>query len=191
MNINVNLNLSRKVKIAACVVIIASLAATASVYAAITPNKYPLTPIYEPEFYGSPSSSIASAVALPAGSATFSTSGTTPAVINKDGKTIYERYGDTEAQGTSILQNIEKQLKEQGLSLKDVIYLRVYIAPDAAKGGKFDYDGWFKAYAKYFGTKTNPTKTARSTVGVAGLVNSDWLIEIEAVAAYPSQHNQD
>ncbi|AZN42566.1 RidA family protein [Paenibacillus albus] len=186
-----NLNLSRKVKIAIGVVVISSLAATATLYAASLPNKYPLAPINEPEFYGSPTSSIASAVALPASSATFSTSGTTPAVINKEGKTVYERYGDTEAQGTSILQNIEKQLKEQGLSLKDVIYLRVYVAPDAAKGGKFDFDGWFKAYAKYFNTKTNPTKTARSTVGVAGLVSSDWLIEIEAVAAYPSQHNQD
>nr|WP_090573473.1 RidA family protein [Paenibacillus sp. OV219] len=185
------MNLSRKVKITIGAVIISSLAATATVYAAITPNKYPLTPIYEPEFYGSPSSSIASAVALPASAATFSTSGTTPSMINKEGKTIYERYGDTEAQGTSILQNIEKQLKEQGLTMKDVIYLRVYIAPDAAKEGKFDYDGWFKAYAKYFNTKTNPTKTARSTVGVAGLVSPDWLIEIEAVAAYPSLHNQD
>ncbi|SFS68731.1 Rid family hydrolase [Paenibacillus sp. BC26] len=185
------MKLKRKVKIAVFTVIISSLAATASVYAAVTPHKYPLTPINEPEFYGSPQSSISSAVAMPAGTATFETSGTTPAVIHKDGKTIYERYGDTEAQGTSILQNIEKQLKEQGLSMKDVTYLRVYIAPDAAKEGKFDFDGWFKAYAKYFNTKTNPTKTARSTVGVAGLVNADWLIEIEAVAAYPSNHNQD
>ncbi|QHT63283.1 hypothetical protein GXP70_27175 [Paenibacillus lycopersici] len=182
---------TRKVKIAAGVIVVSCLAATASVYAAITPNKYPLAPIYEPEFYGSPKSSIASAVAMPAGTATFETSGTTPALINKDGKTVYERYGDTETQGISILQNIEKQLKEQGLSLKDVTYLRVYIAPDAAKGGKFDFDGWFSAYAKFFATQDNPTKTARSTVGVSGLVNADWLIEIEAVAAYPSNHNQD
>ncbi|MBO7747186.1 RidA family protein [Paenibacillus sp. MWE-103] len=180
-----------KMKVAAGAVIVSCLAATASVYAAITPNKYPLAPIHEAEFYGSPSSSIASAVAMPGDLATFETSGTTPSVINKDGKTVYERYGDTETQGASVLKNIEKQLKEQGLSLKDVTYLRVYIAPDAAKGGKFDFDGWFAAYAKYFNTKDNPTKTARSTVGVAGLVNADWLIEIEAVAAYPSNHNQD
>ncbi|MBM7568912.1 RidA family protein [Paenibacillus sacheonensis] len=185
------MHLNRKLKIALGVVVISSLAATASVYAAITPNKYPLAPIHEPEFYGSPSSSIASAVAMPGDVATFETSGTTPSVINKDGKTVYERYGDTETQGLSVLKNIEKQLKEQGLSLKDVTYLRVYVAPDAEKGGKFDFDGWFKAYAKYFNTTDNPTKTARSTVGVAGLVSADWLIEIEAVAAYPSNHNQD
>ncbi|WP_235561147.1 RidA family protein [Bacillus sp. FJAT-28004] len=164
----------------------------ATVYAsALTPNKVPLTPVNEPEFYGSPSSSIASAVALPAGAATFSTSGTVPPLLNKDGKTVYERYGDTEKQGEGILLNIEKQLKEQGLSLKDVIYLRVYVTPDAAKKSEFDYQGWFNAYAKFFNTKENPTKPARSTVGVSGLVNKDWLIEIEAVAAYPIPHNQD
>lgn len=186
------MRISKNLKVIIGTVIISSMA-TASAYAAWsnTPNKLPLTPIYEPEFYGSPSSSIASAVAVPAGTATFLTSGTTPSVINKEGKTIYEKYGDTEAQGTSILKNIEKQLADQGLSMKDVIYLRVYVAPDAAKDGKFDYDGWFKAYAKFFNTKANPTKTARSTVGVASLVNADWLIEIEAVAAYPSGHNQD
>ncbi|QAY65287.1 RidA family protein [Paenibacillus protaetiae] len=182
---------TKKWKIVAGAIVISCVAATASVYAAVTPNKYPLTPIYEPEFYGSPSSSISNAVAMPAGAATYETSGTTPSLINKDGKTVYERYGNTETQGLSILKNIEAQLKEQGLSMKDVTYLRVYIAPDAAKGGKFDFDGWFNAYAKYFNTKDNPVKTARSTVGVAGLVNSDWLIEIEAVATYPSNHNQD
>jgi enamine deaminase RidA (YjgF/YER057c/UK114 family) len=69
--------------------------------------------------------------------------------------------------------------------LKDVIYLRVYVTEDIAKEGHFDFEGWFAAYAQFFGTPENPVKPARSTVGVAGLVNPDWLIEIEAVAAYP------
>lgn len=185
------MKMTGKMKVIAGAVVISCLAATASVYAAVTPNKYPLAPIHEPEFYGNPSSSISSAVAMPAGAATFETSGTVPSVVNKEGKTVYERYGDTEKQALSVLKNIETLLKEQGLSMKDVTYLRVYIAPDAAKGGKFDFDGWNKAYAQYFNTKENPVKTARSTVGVASLVNSDWLIEIEAVAAYPSNHKQD
>jgi len=185
------INLKRNAKIAAGAVLLSCFLG-ASVYAsALTPSKMPLTPINEPEFYGSPSSSIASAVALPAGAATFSTSGTVPPLLNKDGKTVYERYGNTEKQGEGILLNIEKQLKEQGLSMKDVIYLRVYVTPDAAKKNEFDYQGWFNAYAKFFNTKENPTKTARSTVGVASLVNKDWLIEIEAVAAYPIPHNQN
>jgi enamine deaminase RidA (YjgF/YER057c/UK114 family) len=183
--------IKRNVKVLAGTAILSCFIGASVYAAAVTPNKLPLTPINEPEFYGSPSSSISNAVALPAGSATFSTSGTVPPLLNKDGKTVYERYGNTEKQAEGILKNIEKQLIDQGLSLKDVIYLRVYVTPDAALDGKFDYTGWFNAYAKFFNTKENPIKTARSTVGVAGLVNSDWLIEIEAVAAYPIPHNRD
>lgn len=156
-----------------------------------TPNRYLKEPINEVEYYGSPTSSISSSVAIPAGSATFSTSGTVPPVLNKDGKTVYERYGDTKTQGIGILKEIEKQLKEQDLTLADVAYLRVYIAQDALKEGKFDFDGWFEAYAQFFNTPENPVKPARSTLGVAALVNADWLIEIEAVAVYPKRYNQD
>ena len=96
------------------------------------------------------------------------------------------RYGDTKTQGIGILKAIDAKLKEAGLGLKDVIYLRVYVAADKTKDGKFDYPGWFEAYGQFFGTPKNPVKPARSTVGVAGLVNADWLIEIEAVAVYPA-----
>ncbi|WP_152399777.1 RidA family protein [Paenibacillus cellulositrophicus] len=155
--------------------------------AAHTPAK-PAKPIKTapaPVFYGSPSSSISSGVVVPEGASYLFTSGTVPPVLNKDGKTVYERYGDTKTQGIGILKEIEKQLKEQGLGLKDVVYLRIYIAPDAQKGGTFDYTGWFDAYAQFFNTEANPVKPARSTVGVASLVSSDWLIEIEAVAVKP------
>lgn len=156
-----------------------------------TPNKYPSEPIHEVEYYGSASSSISSAVAIPAGASTFATSGTVPPLLNKDGKTVYERYGDTKTQGIGILQEIGKQLQAQGLSLADVAYLRVYVAQDAAKGGKFDFDGWFEAYAQFFNTPDNPVKPARSMMGVAALVNSDWLIEIEAVAVYPKHDHEN
>ena len=131
-------------------------------------------------------SPIANGVALPAGRALFWTSGTVPTPLNKDGKTIYERYGDTYTQGVSALKNIEQVLAAQGLSLKDVVYLRVYVAADAAKEGRPDFAGWFKAYGELFNNEKNPGKTARSTVGVAALVSPDWLIEIEAFAVYPA-----
>jgi enamine deaminase RidA (YjgF/YER057c/UK114 family) len=136
---------------------------------------------------GDAKSPIAAGVALPAGRALFWTSGTVPAPLNKDGKTVYERYGDTYTQGVSALKNIEKVLTAQGLTMKDVVYLRVYVTSDAAKDGKPDFGGWFKAYGEFFNNEKNPAKTARSTVGVAALVNPDWLIEIEAFAAYPSE----
>jgi enamine deaminase RidA (YjgF/YER057c/UK114 family) len=138
-------------------------------------------------FTGEAAWSIASGVAIPAGRAVFWTSGTVPDQVNKDGATVYERYGDTHAQAVSCLRNIEKVLQAQGLSLKDVVYLRVYLVPDPAKGGRPDYAGWFKAYGEFFNNPAvNPAKTARSTVGVQGLVHPDWLVEIEAFAVYPA-----
>ncbi len=61
--------------------------------------------------------------------------------------------------------------------------MRVYIAPDT-KTGKIDFQGWFDAYAKYFGTKENPNKPTRSTLGIAQLVNPEKFIEIEIVAVF-------
>lgn len=136
---------------------------------------------------GDTKSSIAAGVALPAGRALFWTSGTVPSPLNQDGKTVYERYGDTYTQSGSALKNIAQVLAAQGLTLKDVVYLRVYVTPDAAKDGKPDFAGWFKAYGEFFNNEKNPAKTARSTVGVAALVSPDWLIEIEAFAAYPTE----
>ena len=69
--------------------------------------------------------------------------------------------------------------------MKDVVYLRAYLVPDKEKGAVIDMDGWSKAYGEVFGTATNPTKPARSTVGVAALVAPEWLIEIEAFAVFP------
>ena len=138
-------------------------------------------------FSGAATSPIASGVGVPAGRAYYWTSGTVPSAIKPDGATLYERAGDTYVQGLSCLKKIEEALVAQKLALKDVIYLRVYVAPDAAKGGKPDFAAWFRAYGEVFNTKGNPVKTARSTVGVAALVNPDWLIEIEAVAVYPEK----
>ncbi|WP_078410152.1 RidA family protein [Priestia abyssalis] len=138
----------------------------------------------EVTFFGSPTSSISNSVVVPRNYNQLMFSGTVPPLLNKDGKTVYERYGDTETQAIGILNNLKAQLEEKGLSLSDVTYLRVYLTPDSNKGNKQDYQGWFNAYAKFFNTKENPVKTARSTVGVDSLVNSDWLIEIEAFVAY-------
>ena len=154
-----------------------------------TPEAVP-TPLPIPEkitlLPGAPTSPISAGVAVPSGQALLFTSGTPPGVLDdKAPAGSPERYGDTKAQGISALRLIEAQLKKAGLGLQNVIYLRVYVAADKTKEGKFDYPGWFEAYGQFFGTAANPVKPARSTVGVASLVNPDWLIEIEAVAAYP------
>lgn len=139
------------------------------------------------KFYGSPTSPISSGVIVPAGHAQLWVSGTTPPALKADAPAgSRERYGDTKTQAAGILKSIETQLKAQGLSMQDVVYIRAYLVPDPAKENKIDTAGWNAAYTEMFGTAANPTKTARSTVGVTALVNPDFLIEIEAFAVFPA-----
>jgi enamine deaminase RidA (YjgF/YER057c/UK114 family) len=143
-------------------------------------------PPAEVTFYGNPTAAISSGVVIPAGRASVWISGTTPPVIKADAPAgAPERFGDTRTQAAGILRTIESQLTARGLTMKDVVYIRAYLVPDAAKEKKIDLAGWNAAYGEVFGTATNPTKTARSTVGVLALVNPDWLIEIEAFAVFP------
>jgi enamine deaminase RidA (YjgF/YER057c/UK114 family) len=147
----------------------------------------PATPPTAVKFYGNPSSPISGGVVLPAGTAFIWTSGTGPPVVDAQAKPDSPtRFGDTKAQAVGILQSIQKQLAAQGLSMKDVVYLRCYLVPDPAKGNKLDVEGWNEGYKQFFGTADNPTKPARSTVGVAALVVPMWLVEIEAFAVYPA-----
>jgi enamine deaminase RidA (YjgF/YER057c/UK114 family) len=137
-------------------------------------------------FYGAPNAAISSGVVIPPNKAFVWTSGTTPGVADANAKPgTRERFGDTRTQATSILKNIAGQLEKQGLTMKDVVYLRAYLVPDPTKSNRIDMEGWSAAYGEVFGTAANPTKPARSTVGVSALVNADWLIEIEAFAVFP------
>jgi enamine deaminase RidA (YjgF/YER057c/UK114 family) len=137
-------------------------------------------------FVGVATSPISASVMIPAGRASMWISGTTPPVLKADAPPgARERYGDTKTQAAGILKNIEAQLTAQGLAMKDVVYVRAYLVADPAKDNKIDVPGWNAAYTEVFGTAANPTKTARSTVGVASLVNADFLIEVEAFAVVP------
>ena len=90
-------------------------------------------------------------------------------------------YGDTKAQAASVFAKIQAALKDQGLDMKDVVKMTVFLGPDP-KTGKMDFAGMQSEYVKFFGTKEQPNLPARSTVKVAGLVNPGWLIEIEVTA---------
>jgi enamine deaminase RidA (YjgF/YER057c/UK114 family) len=95
-------------------------------------------------------------------------------------------YGDTEAQTTSTLTKIEATLKGEGLTMGDVVMMHVYMAGDPGKGGKLDFPGMMAAYTRFFGTKEQPNKPARSTVQVAALVAPWALVEIEVIAVKSS-----
>jgi enamine deaminase RidA (YjgF/YER057c/UK114 family) len=138
------------------------------------------------EFTGGPRSNISSTVAIPANAAVVWTSGTVPGMADANAPAgSRARWGDTKTQAVSVLRAIEERLKEKGLTMKDVIYLRAYLVPDKEKGGVIDTQGWNEAYGQFFNSAENPTKPARSTVGVLALVNADWLVEVEAFAVYP------
>jgi len=92
-------------------------------------------------------------------------------------------YGDTEAQTMSTLTKIEASLKAEGLTMGDVVLMHVYMAGDPTKGGKLDFPGMMAAYSRFFGTKEQPNKPARSTMQVAALVAPWALVEIEVTAA--------
>jgi enamine deaminase RidA (YjgF/YER057c/UK114 family) len=91
-------------------------------------------------------------------------------------------YGDTEAQTMSTLAKIEAALKTEGLTMGDVVMMHVFMVGDPAKGGKLDFAGMMAAYTRYFGTKEQPNKPARSAMQVAALAAPWALVEIEVIA---------
>ena len=92
-------------------------------------------------------------------------------------------WGNTQSQAENIFGKIETILKEQGLTMGDVVMMRVYMVADPAMDNKLDFAGMNAAYNKFFGTPAQPNKPARTTVQIAALVNPGPLLEIEVQAA--------
>lgn len=126
---------------------------------------------------------IASSVEIPAGTRLVYVSGTVPDAVNKDAPAgSVERFGDTEAQTRSVLAKIEASLKPHGMTLGDVVMMRVFlVAPPGQQ--RMDFAGMMRGYSRFFGTEAQPNRPARSTMAVAGLVDPGWLVEIEVTAA--------
>ena len=91
-------------------------------------------------------------------------------------------YGDTKTQAFSALTKIQGLLKAEGLDMKDVVKMTVFLAGDPANGGKLDFAGLQAAYTQFFGTKDQPNKPARSAMQVAALAAPWALVEIEVIA---------
>ena len=102
-------------------------------------------------------------------------------------KGIAPVYGDTEEQTMSALTKIQGLLKEQGLTMGDIVLMHVYMAGDPAKDGKLDFAGMMKSYEKFFGTPDQPNKPARCAMQVAHLAAPWGLVEIEVVAVRSSK----
>lgn len=142
----------------------------------------PVSRVLQIERYDRPDAAILKGVFVPAGKDYFLTSGLVANLINQDAPPgSPERYGNTYDQSLSTMKKVKETLAEGGFGLEDVVFLRVYLAPD--KSGKIDWEAWFNAYGEFFNNAENPNKVARSTIAVHSLANPDLLIEIEAVAA--------
>jgi enamine deaminase RidA (YjgF/YER057c/UK114 family) len=136
-------------------------------------------------FKGNPASSISSGAIVPSNTKLFYSSGSVSPIFDTTASASYRtKVGTTQQQGVAILNKLKADLAIEGLGMKDVFFMRVYVAPHK-ETGKLDFQGWFDAYAQFFGTKENPVKPARSTIGVMQLVNPDKFLEIEIVAIYP------
>lgn len=92
------------------------------------------------------------------------------------------QVGDTETQTTHVIEAIQQALEAQKLSLGDIVMMHAYLAGDPAHDGKMDFAGFMAGYTKFFGTKEQPNKPARSAMQVAALALPGALVEIEVIA---------
>lgn len=128
----------------------------------------------------------AESVTVKPGTPLFFTWGVTPsprakAIGRGETKNEAERYGDTYAQARALMTQLTEDLREAGLSLRDVIAVRANLVAEP----DLDMAGWNKAFAEFFGTATNPHKPARTTIGISRLFHPDYRAEVEFVAAIP------
>lgn len=80
--------------------------------------------------------------------------------------------GDLYEQTRFVLQKIEKVLQQAGFSLADVVRTRIFVT---------DITRWEeagRAHGEFFGT----IKPVTSMVEVSGLIDPDYLVEIEVTA---------
>lgn len=80
--------------------------------------------------------------------------------------------GDAYQQAHFIIGKIEKVLLQAGASLKDVVRTRMFVT-DISR-----WEEYGKAHGEYFST----IKPCTSMIEVKGLIEPDYLIEIEATA---------
>lgn len=135
--------------------------------------------------HGGETTPYSASVTVAPGTPLFFTWGVTPSPRAKAiarGETAPEqRYGDTYAQTRALMTQLTDDLREVGLTLRDVVAVRANLVADP----ELDMDGWNRAFGEFFGNATNPSKPARTTIGISRLFIHDYLAEVEFVAAVP------
>ena len=126
--------------------------------------------------YASPEAAIASLTRVPAGYDLVFLSGATPGVRGQP------LPAGTEAQTLDVLTKLQNLLKDQGMTMGDVVVMRVFLGVDPDKGGHADRAGMNAAFKTFFGTAGQPNRPARTTVAVTDM-NPGAFVEIDAIAA--------
>ena len=130
---------------------------------------------------------IAESVEIGAGNSIIFLSGKVPAKISKDApEGVLESYGNTEAQTLSVLNQIQANLKEMGLTMNDVVKMQVFLVGGDETKGTMDFAGFMAGYNKFYETEKVTNLPARSTCQVAKLANPAWRVEIEVTAVRPA-----
>ncbi|HEY6123173.1 MAG TPA: Rid family hydrolase, partial [Steroidobacteraceae bacterium] len=136
--------------------------------------------------YGTKERHILAGIGVLPNTALYFTQGTTPPVLDEAVPATDIRHrGDMRTQARNTLLALQKNLAGVGLTFKDVVYLRAFLAPDQ-RTKAFDYDGWNAAYGEFFNNAaSNPHKPARTTVTTPTYGSPSMMIEIEIIAAFP------
>ena len=126
--------------------------------------------------YSAPDAAIASLTRVPAGYDLVFLSGATPGVRGQP------LPAGTEAQTMDVLTKLQTLLKDQGMTMGDVVVMRVFLGVDPDKGGHADRAGMNAAFKKFFGTADQPNRPARTTVAINDN-GPGAFVEIDAIAA--------
>ena len=89
----------------------------------------------------------------------------------------HEGVGDVAVQTEAVIKNIQKILQAAGLELENLVDMTTFLV------NMDDFKSYNDVYNRYFVKETGP---ARTTVAVHQLPHPNLLIEIKAIAAFPT-----
>lgn len=92
--------------------------------------------------------------------------------LDADGNLVGK--GDLEAQSHQVFQNLQAQLAAVGADFSNVVKFTFFIKAEAMKA--------FHIFREVRLQYLQPDYPTASAVGVACLVDPDWLVEVEAIA---------
>ncbi len=94
---------------------------------------------------------------------------------------------DTKSQTVGILEDVQKLLASQHLTMGDVVSMHVYLGTNPATNGKPDFAGMMAGYTQFFGTRDQPNTPSRTTLQVVlPAASRGALVEIDLIAARPT-----